>query len=61
MPGRPSEGSQRLLLHCDDGKLYVLKMRPNPQGPDVPAYEVLAPIPYARFMVWRFWLPAAGR
>ena len=34
-------GSQSRLVLCDDGKLYVLKMHPNPQGPCVLANEAL--------------------
>jgi hypothetical protein len=34
-------GSQSRLVQCDDGKLYVLKMHPNPQGPNVLANEAL--------------------
>jgi hypothetical protein len=34
-------GSQSRLVRCDDGKLYVLKMNPNPQGPNVLANEAL--------------------
>jgi hypothetical protein len=34
-------GSQSRLVLCDDGKLYVLKMHPNPQGPNVLANEAL--------------------
>jgi hypothetical protein len=37
-------GSQSRLVTCDDGKLYVLKMHPNPQGPNVLANEVLGSI-----------------
>ena len=37
-------GSQSRLVRCDDGKLYVLKMTPNPQGPNVLANEVLGSI-----------------
>jgi hypothetical protein len=37
-------GSQSRLVLCDDGKLYVLKMFPNPQGPDVLANEALGAI-----------------
>ena len=39
-----SGGSQSRLVMCDDGKLYVLKMHPNPQGPNVLANEVLGSI-----------------
>lgn len=34
-------GSQSCLVRCNDGKLYVLKMNPNPQGPNVLANEAL--------------------
>ena len=34
-------GAQSRLVQCDDGKLYVLKMHPNPQGPNVLANEAL--------------------
>jgi hypothetical protein len=34
-------GSQSRLVRCDDGKLYVLKMNPNPQGPNVLANEAI--------------------
>jgi len=34
-------GSQSRLVLCDDGKIYVLKMHPNPQGPCVLANEAL--------------------
>jgi hypothetical protein len=34
-------GAQSRLVECDDGKLYVLKMHPNPQGPNVLANEAL--------------------
>lgn len=34
-------GAQSRLVRCDDGKLYVLKMNPNPQGPNVLANEAL--------------------
>jgi hypothetical protein len=37
-------GSQSRLVRCDDGKLYVLKMNPNPQGPNVLANEALGSI-----------------
>jgi hypothetical protein len=37
-------GSQSRLVQCDDGKLYVLKMHPNPQGPNVLANEALGSI-----------------
>jgi hypothetical protein len=37
-------GSQSRLVMCDDGKLYVLKMHPNPQGPNVLANEALGSI-----------------
>jgi hypothetical protein len=37
-------GSQSRLVTCDDGKLYVLKMHPNPQGPNVLANEALGSI-----------------
>ena len=37
-------GSQSRLVRCDDGKLYVVKMHPNPQGPNVLANEVLGSI-----------------
>jgi hypothetical protein len=41
---RMSGGSQSRLIQCDDGKLYVLKMYPNPQGPNVLANEALGSI-----------------
>jgi hypothetical protein len=41
---RMSGGSQSRLIQCDDGKLYVLKMHPNPQGPNVLANEALGSI-----------------
>ena len=34
-------GSQSRLVMCDDGKIYVLKIHPNPQGPCVLANEAL--------------------
>jgi hypothetical protein len=37
-------GSQSRLVLCDDGKLYVLKMHPNPQGDNVLANEALGAI-----------------
>ena len=37
-------GSQSRLVTCDDGKLYVLKMHPNPQGPNVLANEAIGSI-----------------
>jgi hypothetical protein len=37
-------GSQSRLVLCDDGKLYVLKMHPNPQGSNVLANEALGAI-----------------
>jgi hypothetical protein len=37
-------GSQSRLVMCSDGKLYVLKMHPNPQGPNVLANEALGSI-----------------
>ena len=37
-------GSQSRLVLCDDGKLYVLKMHPNPQGRNVLANEALGTI-----------------
>ena len=37
-------GSQSCLVRCNDGKLYVLKMNPNPQGPNVLANEALGSI-----------------
>ena len=37
-------GSQSRLVLCDDGKLYVMKMHPNPQGPNVLANEALGAI-----------------
>ena len=42
--GTQKGGSQSRLVTCDDGKLYVLKMHPNPQGPNVLANEVLGSI-----------------
>jgi hypothetical protein len=41
---KQSGGSQSCLVRCDDGKLYVLKMNPNPQGPNVLANEALGSI-----------------
>jgi hypothetical protein len=38
-------GSQSRLVLCDDGKLYVLKMHPNPQGNNVLANEALGAVP----------------
>lgn len=38
---RQTGGSQSRLVRCDDGKLYVLKTHPNPQGPNVLANEAL--------------------
>lgn len=37
-------GSQSRLVRCDDGKVYVLKMHPNPQGNNVLANEALGAI-----------------
>lgn len=37
-------GSQSRLVICNDGKPYVLKMHPNPQGPNVLANEALGSI-----------------
>jgi hypothetical protein len=37
-------GSQSRLVQCDDGKFYVLKMHPNPQGSNVLANEALGAI-----------------
>jgi len=34
-------GSQSRLVRCNDGKLYVLKMNGNPQGPNLLANELL--------------------
>ena len=34
-------GSQSRLILCNDRKMYVLKMHPNPQGPNVLANEAL--------------------
>jgi hypothetical protein len=34
-------GSQSKLVSCDDGRHYVSKMRPNPQGPNILANEAL--------------------
>lgn len=34
-------GAQSSLVRCDNGKLYVLKMTTNPQGPNVLANEFL--------------------
>jgi len=34
-------GSQSSLVSCNDGKLYILKMRENPQGNNVLANEIL--------------------
>jgi hypothetical protein len=39
--GKQKGGSQSRLVLCDDGKQYVLKMHPNPQGPNVLANEAL--------------------
>jgi hypothetical protein len=41
---RQGGGSQSRLVLCDDGKRYVLKMHPNPQGPNVLANEALGSI-----------------
>jgi hypothetical protein len=41
---RQNGGSQSRLVRCDDGKMYVLKMHPNPQGPNVLANEALGAI-----------------
>jgi hypothetical protein len=41
---RMSGGSQSRLIECDDGKLYVLKTYPNPQGRNVLANEWLGSI-----------------
>lgn len=41
---RMTGGSQSRLVQCDDGKLYVLKMHPNPQGPNVLANEALGSV-----------------
>jgi hypothetical protein len=38
---RQGGGSQSRLVLCDDGKMYILKMHPNPQGPNVLANEAL--------------------
>jgi hypothetical protein len=38
---RQKGGSQSRLVLCDDGKKYILKMHPNPQGPNVLANEAL--------------------
>jgi hypothetical protein len=40
----PRGGSQSRLVMCNDGKLYVLKMHPNPQGPNMLANEALGSI-----------------
>jgi hypothetical protein len=37
-------GSQSRLVMCNDGKLYVLKMHPNPQGSNMLANEALGSI-----------------
>jgi hypothetical protein len=37
-------GSQSRLVTCNDGKTYVLKMHPNPQGPNLLANELLGSI-----------------
>jgi hypothetical protein len=42
--GGQNGGSQSRLVLCDDGKLYVLKMHPSPQGPNVLANEALGAI-----------------
>ncbi len=42
--GKQRGGSQSRLVQCDDGKLYILKMHPNPQGPNVLANEALGSI-----------------
>ncbi len=34
-------GSQSRLVECDDGKLYILKTHPSPQGPNVLANDAL--------------------
>jgi hypothetical protein len=39
--GKRRGGSHSRLVLCDDGNLYVLKMHPNPQGPNVLANEAL--------------------
>jgi hypothetical protein len=39
--GKQAGGSQSRLILCDDKKMYVLKMHPNPQGPNVLANEAL--------------------
>jgi hypothetical protein len=44
VPQRLRGGSQSRLVLCDDGKLYVCKMYPNPQGPNVLANEMLGSI-----------------
>jgi hypothetical protein len=41
---RETGGSQSRLVLCDDKKLYVLKMHPSPQGPNVLANEALGSI-----------------
>ena len=42
--GKQPGGSQSRLILCDDKKMYVLKMHPNPQGPNVLANEALGAI-----------------
>jgi hypothetical protein len=34
-------GAQSRLVRCSDGRLYILKMQPNPQGPNVLANEAI--------------------
>jgi hypothetical protein len=35
-------GSQSILVQCEDGRYYIVKMTDNPQGPNVLANELLA-------------------
>jgi hypothetical protein len=41
---RQGGGAQSCLVLCDDGKQYVLKMHPNPQGSNVLANEALGSV-----------------
>jgi len=41
---RQGGGAQSRLVLCDNGRQYVLKMHPNPQGPNVLANEALGSI-----------------
>src|SRR5258708_26704521 len=53
---RQRGGSQNRLVLFDDGKLYVLKMHPNPPGNKFLANETLGANLFRRF---RFLLPAS--